>query len=85
LDGSSKAFKEGAAQVKAFCVMPWCKTTILFRRIGAKCRLHLQSQYILIFFPPVHFTTNLKKKSVTLLVSQRVNPKDRTQLKSHAV
>jgi hypothetical protein len=30
LVGSSKAFKEGAAQVKAFCVMPWCETTILF-------------------------------------------------------
>jgi len=53
LDGNSKAFKEDAAQVTAFCVMPWCKTTILFRRIGATCRLHFQSEFILIFSPQV--------------------------------
>jgi len=83
LVGSSKAFKEGATQVRAFWVMPWCKTTVMFRRIGATFRLHLQSEFILI--PPRHFTINPKKNSVTLLVSQHVNPKDGTQLKSYAV
>jgi hypothetical protein len=42
--------------------MPWCETTILFWLIGTTCRLHLQSEFILIPHPPSHFTINLKKK-----------------------
>jgi len=61
LFGSSKAFQEGATQVRAFSIMPWCKTTVLFRRIGARFRLHLQSEFILTPPPPPFFSLNFKK------------------------